>query len=108
MKPQYVFKEDVPADVVAKEREILKEQAMEEGKPEEIANKMVEGRLNKFYKEVCLTLQDFIKDGDLTVEKYVANNGGKIIKMIRYEVGEGIEKKVDNFAEEVMNQVNGN
>ena len=90
MYPRYVFKKDVPQDVVAKEREILKEQAMEEGKPEDIAIKMVEGRLNKFYKEVCLTLQAFIKDGDLSVEKYVANNGGKVVKMIRYEVGDKI------------------
>ena len=84
------------------------EQAMNEGKPEEIAAKMVEGRINKFYKEICLAEQAFIKDGDISVSKYVANNGGEIKSMIRYEVGEGMEKRNDNFAEEVMNQVKGN
>ncbi len=67
---------------------------------------MVEGRIQKFYKEVCLEEQPFVKDGDINVATYVANNGGSILSMIRYEVGEGMEKKVDNFAEEVMNQVN--
>lgn len=71
MKPQYVFKEDVPAEVVEKEKEILKTQAMEEGKPAEIAEKMVAGRINKFFKEICLTLQSFIKDGDVDVETYL-------------------------------------
>lgn len=108
MKPLYVFKEDVPADVVEKERAVIKEQAINEGKPADIAEKMVEGRINKYYKEVCLTLQSFIKDGDIDVTKYVANNGGKIISMTRYEVGEGMEKRNDNFAEEVMSQINGN
>ena len=79
-----------------------------EGKPADIAEKMVQGRIQKFYKEICLAEQAFIKDGDLTVAKYVANNGGEILKMVRYEVGEGMEKRNDNFAEEVMNQVKGN
>ena len=108
MKPLYLNESDVPADVVDNERNVLKEQAMNEGKPAEIAEKMVEGRIKKFYKEICLAEQPFIKDGDVTVAKYVANNGGEILKMIRYEVGEGMEKRNDNFAEEVMNQVNGN
>lgn len=108
MKPQYVFATDVPADVVEKERTVLKEQAMNEGKPEEIAAKMVEGRIKKFFKEICLAEQAFIKDGDIDVQTYVANNGGEIKSMTRYEVGEGMEKRNDNFAEEVMNQVNGN
>jgi len=108
MKPQYVFESDVPADVVENERTVLKEQAMNEGKPEEIASKMVEGRIKKFFKEICLTQQAFIKDGDIDVATYVANNGGEIKSMVRYEVGEGMEKRNDNFAEEVMNQVNGN
>ena len=81
---------------------------MNEGKPSKKKKKMVEGRIKKFYKEICLAEQAFIKDGDLSVEKYVANNGGEIVKMIRYEVGEGMEKRCDNFAEEVMNQVKGN
>ena len=108
MKPLYVFPSDVPGDVLDNERNVLKEQAMNEGKPADIAEKMVEGRIKKFYKEICLAEQAFIKDGDLSVEKYVANNGGEIVKMIRYEVGEGMEKRSDNFAEEVMNQVKGN
>ncbi len=108
MKPSYVFIEDVPEEVVNKEREVLKEQSMNEGKPADIAEKMVEGRIKKFYKEICLAEQAFIKDGDISVNTYVANNGGEILKMIRYEVGEGMEKRSENFAEEVMNQVNGN
>lgn len=108
MKPLYVFKEDVPAEVVEKEKEILKTQAMEEGKPAEIAEKMVAGRINKFFKEICLTLQSFIKDGDVDVETYLKNNNATLVSMVRYEVGEGIEKKEENFAEEVMNQIKNN
>ena len=108
MKPLYCFPSEVPADVLDNERTVIKEQAMNEGKPADIAEKMVEGRIKKFYKEICLTEQPFIKDGDVSVEKYVTNNGGEIKRMIRYEVGEGMEKRNDNFAEEVMNQVKGN
>ena len=108
MKPLYCFPSEVPADVLDNERTVLKEQAMNEGKSADIAEKMVEGRIKKFYKEICLTEQPFIKDGDVSVEKYVTNNGGEIKRMIRYEVGEGMEKRNDNFAEEVMNQVKGN
>lgn len=108
MKPLYVFPSEVPGDVLDNERNVLKEQAMNEGKSADIAEKMVEGRIKKFYKEICLAEQSFIKDGDISVEKYVANNGGEIVRMIRYEVGEGMEKRSDNFAEEVMNQVKGN
>ena len=108
MKPLYCFPNEVPADVLDNERTVLKEQAMNEGKPADIAEKMVEGRIKKFYKEICLSEQPFIKDGDLSVEKYVTNNGGEIKSMIRYEVGEGMAKRNDNFAEEVMNQVKGN
>lgn len=108
MKPSYVFISDVPQEVVNREREVLKEQSINEGKPQDIAEKMVEGRIKKFYKEICLAEQAFIKDGDISVNTYVTNNGGEILKMIRYEVGEGMEKRNDNFAEEVMNQVNGN
>ncbi len=107
MQPKYVFRTDVPADEVEREREVLKEQAMNEGKPAEIAEKMVAGRINKFYKEICLTKQAFIKDGDIDVETYVKNNKGTIKSMVRYEVGEGMQKREENFAEEVMNQVNG-
>lgn len=106
MKPKYVFKENVPADEVAREREVLKEQAMNEGKPADIAEKMVEGRLNKYFKEICLSMQAFIKDGDIDVTKYVTNNGGELVGMTMFSVGEGIEKRSDNFAEEVMAQIN--
>ena len=108
MKPLYCFPSEVPADVLDNEKSVLKEQSINEGKPADIAEKMVEGRIKKFYKEICLSEQSFIKDGDLSVEKYVTNNGGEIKSMIRYEVGEGMEKRSDNFAEEVMNQVKGN
>ena len=106
MRPQYVTKEDVPEDVVNHEKEILTEQAMNEGKPKEIAEKMVQGRIQKFYKEICLAEQPFVKDGDVTVAQYVKNKGGSIVKMIRFEVGEGMEKREENFAEEVMKQMN--
>ena len=107
MNPTALNREGVPADVVEREAHIIKEQVMAEGKPENIAEKMVTGRLNKFYKEICLVEQDFIKDSGMTVADYVKNNGGEIISMIRYAVGEGIEKRQDNFAEEVMAQING-
>ena len=94
MRPSYVKREDVPAEEVERETSVLKEQAMNEGKPAEIAEKMVNGRINKFYKEICLEEQDFVKDSD-------------IVNMVRFEVGEGIEKKEENFAEEVMNQIKG-
>lgn len=107
MSPKYVRRDQVPTDEVEKEREVLKAQAIEEGKPAEIAEKMVAGRINKYYKEICLEEQPFVKDGDVTVSKYLENNNGEILEMIRFEVGEGIEKKEENFAEEVMNQING-
>ena len=105
MNPKYVFISDVPEEEVAREREVLKEQAINEGKPADIAEKMVEGRLKKFFKEICLAEQAFIKDGDIDVTKYVTNNGGELISMTRFKVGEGIEKRQDNFAEEVMSQI---
>lgn len=108
MKPLYLNVAEVPDSVIENERKVQKELAMNEGKPADIAEKMVEGRVKKFYKEVCLVEQPYIKDGDVSVEKFVANNGGEILKMVRYEVGEGIEKKCENFAEEVMNQVKNN
>lgn len=107
MRPQYITVEDVPEDVLAREAEVLKEQAMNEGKPADIAEKMVQGRLQKFYKEICLEEQEFILDGDINVKTYVKNNGGTIKNMIRYEVGEGMEKREENFAEEVAKQING-
>ena len=105
MRPSYVSETDVPAEEVEKEKTVLKEQAMNEGKPAEIAEKMVQGRLNKFYKEICLEEQPFVKDGDINVKTYAKNNGGKIVAMYRYEVGEGMEKREENFAEEVAKQM---
>lgn len=105
MKPEYVREDEIPTERVEKERAIFKEQAMNEGKPAEIAEKMVEGRLKKFFKEICLVSQAFIKNGDVDVATYVKNNNGEVETMIRYEVGEGMEKRNENFAEEVMNQI---
>ena len=107
MRPEYVTRDQVPTDQVEKEKKILTEEAIREGKPAEIAEKMVMGRINKYYKEICLEEQEFVKDNSVTVGKFVSNNGGKIIDVIRYEVGEGLEKRQDNFAEEVAAQVNG-
>ncbi|SHH73634.1 translation elongation factor Ts (EF-Ts) [Caloranaerobacter azorensis DSM 13643] len=109
--PRYVSREDVPAEVIEKEKEILRQQALNEGKPEHIVEKMVEGRLEKFYKEVCLLEQPFIKDPDVTIKdiltEKIAKIGEniKIRRFVRYEVGEGIEKKQENFAEEVAKQI---
>lgn len=110
-KPQYLDRASIPAEVVAKETEILTAQAMNEGKPQNIAEKMVAGRINKYFKEICLVDQPFIKDGDMTVTAYaksVSDKIGaeiKIEKFARFEKGEGIEKKEDNFAEEIANMV---
>ena len=105
MRPSVVKRDDLSADIVNKEREILKEQAMNEGKPAEIAEKMVEGRLLKFYQESCLEEQSFVMDDSINVGKFVKNNGGSIVSMVRFEVGEGMEKKEENFAEEVAKQM---
>lgn len=106
MAPVCINRDNVPSDMVEHESKVIKEQVMNEGKPAEIAEKMVIGRLNKFYKEICLEEQAFIKDSNVTVGDYVKNNGGSIVTMIRYAVGEGIEKKEENFADEVMSQIN--
>ncbi|MDD2625594.1 MAG: translation elongation factor Ts [Bacilli bacterium] len=105
MRPKHIRKEDVSVEEIEKEREIQKQLAINEGKPADIAEKMVEGRINKHFKEICLEGQEFIKNNDLTVLEYAKNNNGIIKKMVRYEVGEGMEKRCDNFAEEVMNQI---
>ena len=108
MRPTCLKREDVPAEEIEREREVLKEQAINEGKNPEIAEKMVEGRLNKFYKEICLEEQEFVMNTDINVGTYVKDNGGSIVKMIRYEVGEGMQKREENFAEEVAKQMNNN
>ena len=106
MAPVCATRSDVPADMVDHESKVIKEQVMNEGKPADIAEKMVTGRLNKFYKEICLEEQEFIKDSSVNVGTFVKNTGGSIVSMIRYAVGEGIEKKEENFADEVMSQIN--
>ncbi len=110
MSPVGVSREDIPEEMVNREKDVIKEQIKNDeknkGKPEEIIEKMSVGRLNKFYKEVCLLEQEFIKDSSLTIEKYVKENDSEIVKAIRYQVGEGIEKKEEDFASEVMSQIN--
>jgi elongation factor Ts len=112
-KPEYIKKEDVPADIIEKEKEILKAQALNEGKPEKIIEKMVVGRIEKYYKEVCLLEQPFIKDPDKTIRQLltekvaVIGENINIRRFARFERGEGIAKKEENFAEEVMKQING-
>jgi len=109
--PNYVSRSDVPDSVIEHEKQVLKAQALEEGKPEKIINKMVEGRIEKFFKENCLLEQPFIKDADKTVEQLVHENVAKLGENIavrrfaRYEVGEGIEKEENDFAAEVMSQL---
>ncbi len=109
--PSYLCESDVPAEVIAKEKEILTAQAINEGKPANIAEKMVNGRINKYFKEVCLLDQPFVKDGDINVAKYTENTakelGGKIAVtgFVRYEKGEGLEKREDNFADEVASMM---
>ena len=105
MRPSVVRRDELSEAEVNKEREILKEQAMNEGKPAEIAAKMVEGRLLKFYQETCLEEQAFVKDDSMNVLTYVKNNGGSIDTMVRFEVGEGMAKREENFADEVAKQM---
>ncbi len=106
-RPEYLDREAVPADRVAHEMEILKAQAVNEGKPEAVAEKIVQGRINKFYGEICLVEQDFVKDPDQTVGKLVESKGAKIVRFARFEKGEGLQKREENFAEEVAKQING-
>lgn len=93
MKPEYLFKEDVSEEVINEEKELLKKQAMDEGKPADIAEKMVAGKINRFYKDNCLVEQTFVKDDSVTVGTYLKNNDSTLLEGIRYEVGEGIRKK---------------
>jgi len=105
LNPRYLHQDDISDDVIAHEKQILKAEALNEGKPEHIVEKMVIGRLNKYLKEICLVNQPFVKDPDVTVEQFVKNNGGKILSFVRLEVGEGIEKKQEDFAAEVASQL---
>ena len=104
-KPEFLNRESVTPERVAKEMEILKAQAMNEGKTAEIAEKMVQGRINKFYGEICLMEQEFVKDPDMKINKLLESKGAKINNFARLEKGEGIEKVEENFAEEVAKQV---
>lgn len=104
-RPEFLDRESVPAERLAKEMEILKAQAMNEGKPEAIAEKIVQGRVGKFYSEICLVDQEFVKNPDMKVSQLVASKNAKIVRFARFEKGEGIEKKEENFAEEVMKQL---
>ncbi len=105
INPKYVDRSEVSADELEHEKKVLTEQALNEGKPANIVEKMIAGRLNKFLAEISLNDQPFVKDPDQTVSKFVASKGGKVKLFHRYEVGEGLEKRVDNFVEEVMGQV---
>ena len=109
MKPQFVKSSDVPTEQLDKEMKIIKEQLLNEGKPEKIIDeKIMPGKVEAYYEEVCLENQIFVKaENGETVAKFVENNGGSIVTMIRYEVGEGMEKKEENFAEEVAKQIQG-
>ena len=107
MRPLYLDREAVPADVLDKERTILKEQAENEGLDPNKIDMIVNGRINKYYEEVCLVDQGFIKENKMKVNKYVESKNSKIISFVRYEVGEGMEKREENFADEVMRQING-
>ncbi len=110
MAPVGVTREDIPEDMVNREKDVIKEQIKNDeknkGKPDDIIEEMSVGRLNKFYKEVCLLEQEFIKDSALTVDKYVKEHNSEVVSAIRYQVGEGIEKKQEDFASEVMSQIN--
>ena len=106
-KPEFLDRESVPAERVEKEMEILKAQAMNEGKPAEIAEKMVQGRIGKFYSEICLVEQEFVKNPDMKIKQLLESKGAKVVRFTRFEKGEGIEKKEENFAEEVAKQIKG-
>lgn len=106
LNPKFISRDEVSAEEVERERKVLTEQALNEGKPEKIVEKMVEGRLGKYFEDICLLDQAFVKNSDQKVREFAASVGGTVKEFIRYEVGEGIEKREDNFADEVMSQVN--
>ena len=106
MRPKYVNRDEVPSSEVEHERTVLTEQALNEGAKKEFVDRIIAGRLNKFFAEICLVEQAFVKDGDLTVQAYLDKTNSTVSKMVRYEVGEGMEKRNDDFASEVMSQIN--
>ncbi len=105
INPKYLSQDQINDEVIAHEKEVLTNEALNEGKPANIVEKMVMGRLNKYLKEICLVNQPFVKNPDLTVEKFVKQNNGQIVSFLRLEVGEGIEKRVEDFAREVRSQM---
>lgn len=105
IKPRYMTEKEIPADVVAHEKEVLTQEALGEGKPANIVEKMVIGRLKKFFKDICIVDQPFVKDGDITVAEFLKSKNAEIKSFVRFEVGEGIEKKEENFADEVKAQM---
>ena len=105
MNPKYVSREDVSEEDYAHEEKIQTEIALNEGKPAEIVEKMIKGRMNKYLAEISLTEQPFVKDGDQTVGQYASAKGGKVVKFTRFLVGEGMEKRQENFADEVAAQM---
>lgn len=105
MNPKYINKDLVPEKDIEEEKEVLKEKAINEGKPEAIAEKIVMGGISKFFKENCIVEQEYVKDPSKTVGVYLSSNNSSLVNMVRYEVGEGIEKREENFAEEVMAQM---
>ena len=106
INPRYLNQDQISDEVIAHERQILRNEALNEGKPEQIVDKMVVGRLNKFLKEICLVNQPFVKNPDITVEQYVKEAKASIVSFLRLEVGEGIEKRQEDFASEVKSQMN--
>lgn len=104
-KPEYLNEAAVPAERLAKEKEILKAQTINEGKPEAIAEKIVEGRIGKFYSEICLVDQEFVKNPDIKVSELLKQKNAEVIEFAKFELGEGLEKREENFAEEVMKQI---
>ena len=105
INPKYVSSDQVSEEEINHEREVLKQQALNEGKPENIVEKMVEGRLRKYLQEICAVNQNFVKDPDQTVEQFLKSKGGQLVDFVRYEVGEGLEKREENFADEVKGQM---
>ncbi|AKS73846.1 elongation factor Ts [Staphylococcus schleiferi] len=105
INPKYASSDQVSEEEINHEREVLKQQALNEGKPENIVEKMVEGRLRKYLQEICAVNQNFVKDPDQTVEQFLKSKGGQLVDFVRYEVGEGLEKREENFADEVKGQM---
>lgn len=106
LNPKFISKDQVSEEELNHEREILRTQAINEGKPEKIVDKMVEGRMRKYLEEICMVDQPFVKDSDVTVEKFLSQHNATLKDFVRFEVGEGLEKREENFADEVMGQVN--